>query len=394
MTTRRDCGDAKVIEVKDRPAGSRFVGRVWVKRDGQKYRKSVYGASRAEVRRKVDIEKRRAADGLAPTDGETTAARYLTEWIERQHRRVKSGTLRERTATRYESLIRIHVIPEIGSKLLASLSRYDVDRCLDRMQDRGLGPTTRHHVGNALRIALSEPVADGRLARNPAKLAVLPTPVIRRPRVPTDDEYLRIMKAVEGDRLRALFVFIAATGSRVGEALGLRWQDVHWDRDEIEFTQTVGRLNGRDLFAPPKTEASEAAIPMIPPVRTALLAQKAAQDAGLTGGPPKLLAEKGVARGPLVFTAIDGGPLNGSYVTHRFQTLLARAGLPKLRVHDLRHLYVSLLHAQGVSLEVISGLVRHANPTITRQVYLHLRSDTKREAAGQIAHLFAAATGS
>jgi integrase len=388
MTTRRDRGDAKVIELKDRPAGSRYVGRVWVTRDGQKYRKSVYGASAAEVREKMAVEKRRAADGLEPTDKETTAAGYLTKWIDRQHRRVKRGDLRERTAARYESLIRIHVLPVIGSKLLASLTRDDVERCLDRMQDRGLGPTTRHHVGNALRIALSDAVAVGRLARNPAKLADLPAPVTRRPRVPTDAEYARIIRAVDGDRLGPLFVFIASTGCRLGEALGLRWQDVHWDREEIEFTQTVGRVNGRDVFGKPKTEASEAAIPMTPPARSALNAQKAAQDSGLTGAPPMLLADKGEARGPLVFTAIDGGPLNGSYVTHRFQTLLTRAGLPKLRVHDLRHLYVSLLHAQDVPIEVISGLVRHANPQVTRTIYLHLRPDTKREAAGRIAHLF------
>jgi len=67
-------------------------------------------------------------------------------------------------------------------------------------------------------------------------------------------------------------------------------------------------------------------------------------------------------------------------VTHRFQKLLRAAGIEPLRVHDLRHLYVSSLFAAGVPLEVISPLVGHANPQVTRQIYLHLRPDTKREA--------------
>lgn len=393
MTTRRDRGDAKVMERPNRPEGTRYEGRVWVQKDGRPYRKSVYGPSKAEVRQRMAEEKRRASAGLAPTDGETTVARFLDTWLDRQRRRERNGKLRERTVARYESLIRIHVRPVIGPKVLASLTREDVERCLDRMEARGLGPTTRHHVGNVLRIALSDAVDDGTLARNPAKLAELPAPVKRRPETPTDEEFARILKAVEGDRLAPLFMFIAATGCRLGEALGLRWQDVKWDRDEIEFVQTVGRLNGRDVFAPPKTEASQAPIPMMPPVKTALKAQEAAQTAGLTGAPPMLLpVAKGVAHGPLVFTAIDGGPLNGSYVTHKFQTLLARAGLPRLRIHDLRHMFVGILHANDVPLEVISGLVRHKDPSVTQNIYLHLRPATKRDAVAKVAHLFA--TGS
>jgi hypothetical protein len=72
-------------------------------------------------------------------------------------------------------------------------------------------------------------------------------------------------------------------------------------------------------------------------VRSALAAQEAAHDAGLTGAPPQMLVEGCVRHGHLVFNATDGGPLSASYVTHTLQRLLADAGLPKLRTHDLRH---------------------------------------------------------
>jgi integrase len=83
--------------------------------------------------------------------------------------------------------------------------------------------------------------------------------------------------------------------------------------------------------------------------------------------------------------------LNGSYVTHHFRKLLIRAGIEPLRVHDLRHLFVSNLFALGVPLELISGLVRHATPAVTAAVYLHLRADHKAATAAKLDHLFAEA---
>ncbi len=95
-----------------------------------------------------------------------------------------------------------------------------------------------------------------------------------------------------------------------------------------------------------------------------------------------------MSHGPLVFTAVDGGPLSGSYCTHRFQKLLFRAGIEPMTVHALRHLFVSNQFAAGVPFELISGLVRHANPTVTRSIYLHLRSDNMADAAAMNDRLF------
>jgi integrase len=97
----------------------------------------------------------------------------------------------------------------------------------------------------------------------------------------------------------------------------------------------------------------------------------------------------GVARGPLVFTATNGGAISGSYATHHFQSLLARAGIERLRLHDLRHGFVSALFADGVPLEEISGLVGHSSTATTRAVYLHLLDASQRRAASKLDRFFA-----
>lgn len=378
MTTRRR---PRVWKREGHPA-TPWQGRIQI--NGRRI--SVYGRTIAEVEAKLDDEKRRAKGGLRPTDQRLTLAKYLGGWLDGRR------GLREVTVARYRSLLEGHVIPVIGSRKLTELQPADVRLMLARMEAKGLGPTTRSHARGALRVALSDAMVDGLVERNVAKLVRLPAPRSRKPEALSDDEMRRILDAVRDDRLGPLFLFIVATGCRLGEALGLRWRDVHPERGEdgeVEFWQTLGRLRGQDVWSRPKTDISERVFPMTAGVRAALDAQRELQESGRTGAPPQFLPDGKTAHGPLVFTALDGGPLSGTFVTHRLGDLLEAAGLPKLRTHDLRHLFVSSLFAKGVPLEVIGSLIGHKSPAVTRAVYLHLRTDQKAAAAGKLDHLFA-----
>jgi integrase len=120
-------------------------------------------------------------------------------------------------------------------------------------------------------------------------------------------------------------------------------------------------------------------------VRAALLDQKRRQTFGLTGEPPRDLE----GHGPLVFTATDGGALSGTYVTHHFQKLLARAGLKPMRFHDLRHGTATLLLSQDVKIEEIARLLGHSTPATTWKTYAHVIDQAKRDAAAKLDGLFA-----
>lgn len=211
------------------------------------------------------------------------------------------------------------------------------------------------------------------------------------PRALERDEITAILAAVEDDRLAPVYQFAIATGARLGEILGLRWSDV--GAEWIHFEQTVGEEAGRDLWGTTKNASSTRAFPLTDGVRSVLAEQKRRQDLGLTGEPPKLLNVDGVAHGLLVFTNTTGGPLSPSFVTHTFQRLLAAAGLPRLRLHDMRHAFVSTLADEGVPIEVISGLIGHSSTAVTRSTYLHL-FDTAKLPAASVLDRFFAKTGS
>jgi hypothetical protein len=102
--------------------------------------------------------------------------------------------------------------------------------------------------------------------------------------------------------------------------------------------------------------------PLTASVRSILATQKALQDAGLTGAPPSLLIVDGKAHGPLVFSSTTGGALNPSYVTHHFAKLLTAAGIEPLRMHDLRHGFVSALFADGCRSKTSAGSSDRARP--------------------------------
>jgi integrase len=83
----------------------------------------------------------------------------------------------------------------------------------------------------------------------------------------------------------------------------------------------------------------------------------------------------------LVFTRPDGGPLDGTVVTHQFHRLLDRAGLQQRRFHDLRHSCATLLLAQGVSPRVVMEILGHSQIALTMNTYTHVLPELKRDAA-------------
>jgi integrase len=93
------------------------------------------------------------------------------------------------------------------------------------------------------------------------------------------------------------------------------------------------------------------------------------------------LADPEVNQWGLVFTRADGEPLDGTVVTHQFQRLLAAAGLPQRRFHDLRHSCATLLLAQGVSARVVMDVLGHSQIGLTMNTYTHVLIELKRDAA-------------
>ena len=204
-----------------------------------------------------------------------------------------------------------------------------MQRLLNRKLADGAKPQTVRNIHACLRRALAQGVRWGVTLRNVATLVDLP-------RVDRDDvaalspaDARAVVEAVRGDRLEAVVTVTLATGLRQGEALGLRWQDVGLDERVIHVRHALQRMGGTVQLVEPKTKRSKRTVAFPPSAVTVLREHRKRQLQ------ERLWAGSRWQEGDNVFTSTIGTPMTGADVTRRFQALLAAAGLPRMRFHDL-----------------------------------------------------------
>jgi integrase len=233
------------------------------------------------------------------------------------------------------------------------------------------------YIHVTLHKALKQAVNDGLVKRNVCE-AVKP-PQLRREEIKslTSKQAKLLLKQIRGDRLEALYVLGITAGLRQSELLGLKWEDVDLERGTLQVRRTLtGLKNGQPIFGSPKTAKSKRSIQLTVKALEALKRHHALQveeEQRLAG----LWQEHG-----LVFATRVGTPINRrNLVIRSFKPLLNRAGLPKIRFHDLRHTCATLMLCGGIHPKVVQELLGHASVTITLDTYSHVLPSMQGEAA-------------
>nr|WP_281187035.1 site-specific integrase [Micromonospora sediminicola] len=313
--------------------------------------------------------------------------------------------LKPTTARGYESAVRLHLIPALGTKRLDGLQVQHVKAFMDDFRRKclcctnGLNdirpadrrccsvdrccesyPSARQiqFVHALLRNALQHAMREELVPCNVAKLVRVPSPRYKVGKGLSVGQVRKILAASAGHRLHALYVVAATIGLRRGELVGLRWSDVDLDEGTLRVQQTVQRVAGQLHVLDAKTEDSEAVLPLPEVTWLALLEHQERQQAERTA-----LAEVWQDHG-LVFPSERGTPLEPTNLSRSFARLRETAGLPGVRLHDLRHTVVSLLMELGVPPHVVQAIARHADVKITLKVYAHANLDAMRQALGKL----------
>lgn len=188
-------------------------------------------------------------------------------------------------------------------------------------------------------------------------------------------EAKQLLAAAEDDRLGALYSVALALGLRQGEALGLSWEDVDFESRRLHIRHGLQRIAGELRLVEPKTRQSRRTIALPLVVIDALQHHKARQSQD------RLLAGTRWHETGLVFTSTIGTPIEVGNLRRSFWRLLDKAGLPRMRFHDLRHSCASLLLVQGVSARVVMETLGHSNISITMDTYTHVLPELQRQAA-------------
>jgi integrase len=343
--------------------------------DGKRKRKAFYGDDEKTVRAKLRAAQHLHDNGRLAKAGRLTVGDWLSRWLADS---AKPNT-RPATFRRYAQLVDQYLVPSLGRIPLERLAPSDVRAMLNAKSD-SLSPRSLHHLRAVLRTALHVAMRDELIPTNAAALAAAP-------RVPeTDYHFLgekdagdvrRFVDAIKGNRLEALYVLALALGLRQGELLGLRWEAIDLEASTLAVRHALQRIDGAYVLVEPKTKKSRRVISPLPDVVTAALREHK----GRHDGERDALGSRWLNTQGLVFTTAFGAPLSGSVVTHDFQDLLERAGLARIRFHDLRHSAISLLGEQGVQPRMVMELVGHSNIGTTMNIYSHVVRSLRKEAA-------------
>ena len=165
-----------------------------------------------------------------------------------------------------------------------------------------------------------------------------------------------------------------ATGLRRGELLGLKWEDINFEHGNLRGKRQIARINGEVMEAPLKTKNAYRTLPLADDTIQVLNQQR-----------------KKTGSSPWVFPSPTGGPISPDSVLHMLHRVLKRAGLPKVRFHDLRHTFATLALQNGVDIKTVSGMLGHFSAGFTLDTYAHVTTAVQKEAAKAMEKVLTAA---
>lgn len=358
---------------------------------GAKRRQKMKGgfARKADALEAMNEAQRAVTTGSYVEPSKLTVARFLEdEWLPA----VRATGKRSTTLRSYEMHLRAHIAPRIGDERLqgvtgALLNGLYAELLTSGRADGqgGLSPATVRRVHAMLHKAFSDAVKWNRLVRNPADAADPPAPSdATAPEMHTwaAGELRAFLDHVDDDRLSPLWTLLAMTGVRRGEALGLRWSDVDLDAGRISIRQTLVAVGYRVEYSTPKTKKGRRSVALDEGTVATLRSWRARRlEERMAWG------QGGLAGDDLVFTREDSEPLHPDRVTKMFDGHVARAGLPRIRLHDLRHTHATLALQAGVHPKVVSERLGHATVSLTLDVYSHAIPALQEDAAAVVAAL-------
>jgi integrase len=229
----------------------------------------------------------------------------------------------------------------------------------------GLSAKTVANVHGVLHRALEQAFRWRLVPANIADLVDPPRVARRQMHALSPEQARHVLAVAEGDPLEPLYRLAITAGLRLGELLALRWPDVDLEQRTLSVVATLEQRHGHEpIVAEPKTSRSRRQLVLGDAVVNALRAHR--------------LSQPGIG---FVFTRGDGRPLSRSIVDKAWTRLNARASVPRVRFHDLRHTSATLLLGRGVHPKIVSEMLGHATVAITLDLYSHVTPTMQREAA-------------
>lgn len=295
----------------------------------------------------------------------TTVGELLDEYLRVEMPR----TVRPENRQPYESIVKNHLQPKVGSVQARRLTVEHVEKLLADMQDHGLSSSLITKARMRLSSALALGMRWGIVGANVAELAKAPRITYKRATIWSPEQISTFLDTAVKDDLWPLWLLMVETGARTSELLGLAWDDVNVDRGTLRVGRQVVRLlNGTPTLKDGgKSAAASRSIRLTPGTVTALRTYRQ------TWLSRKLAAEDW--SGDLLFCTRDGRPLSANNLRRTFDRLVTAAGVPAITPHAIRKTAITLALAKGASPKALAARVGHRDSRVTLDIYSAITSD-------------------
>ncbi len=354
---------------------NRWLVRIYLGRDSQGKRQylnqTVHGTKKeAQAWLNRKLTERDTGVALKPAQG--TVGEYLRSWLET----AAAKRVRPKTFAGYQWLLEKYVIPAVVTRPLSKVTSLELQELFDSLAG-SLSPRTLEYLRMIVRQGFRQAVKWRLLTFDPTDGVQIPRRVRPEMRALTAEEARRLLAAARETRYATLFELALTTGLRPSEYCALKWEDVDFQRGTITVRRSLDwQPGGGWRLDEPKTPHSRRVIKLPPWLVTALAAHKLRQDFEREAA-----GEKCQDHG-FVFTTQNGSPVDRQHLGQRvLRRLLKQAGLPMIRLYDLRHTAATLALSAGVPVKVVSEMLGHANVALTLNVYAHVLPHMQEEAA-------------
>lgn len=383
--SKRGNGEGSVCR---RPDG-RWQGSITIGRDdrGRLIRKYFYGKTRKETSEKLNraIEELRDNRFINKSDN-PTVEQWCHEWLWSY----KRNSVKQKTFDQYETILRTHIIPDIGDIRLADLKTMHIQRIINKMHDSGLSHRTIEVMKIVMHAALKQAQRNKLVSENVCENVVLPRKQPKHIRVLNEDEQTKLIAALKDNYIGRGLLFALYTGMRRGEVLALKWSDYDKNEKTISITKALSRVrtynkNGNKTMltvTTPKTDTSIRTVPLIDKAVELLAEHKRKQERYME------LVGDYYTDNDLIFSSSRGDYLDPGNFNRKLNKTVKKIGIAQISPHALRHSFATRGLEAEVSLKAMQELLGHSSITVTGDIYTHILKEQKRKEISKLNDVF------
>lgn len=368
---------------------------------GKQIRKTFTGKTQKEVREKMQAAAVAVQNGDYFEPSRMTLGEWFDIWLSEY-----CGDKKYLTVKQYRSMTETHIKPALGAVKLSKLTTPQIQKFYNELcktgrtikrkdskgnhivEKTGLSPKTVKNIHGILTKCLSTAVEVGYLKSNPAERAKPPRIDPKEIAPLTEEQLKQLLTACEVSEYAPIYKLIVFTGLREGEALGLTWDCVDFQKGTLRINKQLQRRPAKDggyTLAPLKNDKTRV-LALTPFVSQILRQQYTRQtEARLKAGELwqgwQSSEERKTA---LVFTKPDGKNVAAPSLYKHYKRIAASIGAPNSRVHDLRHTYAVLALQNGDDVKTVQTSLGHATAAFTLDVYGHTTDRMRQESAARM----------